>query len=110
MVQIILEPCYKQIKDGVEPLINDDNKGYTKILNEQKNILLRGQPLASNGSELERQYNLKKEEEEKRRIQQQMLLQRQKEERELLYKQQQERLRLQRENEERQKQIQLQKQ
>ena len=109
VVQIVLEPCYKQIKDGIEPILNDDNIGYTQILNEQKNNLLRGQPLASSGSELERQYNLKKEE-EKRRIQQQMLLQRQKEERELLLKQQQERLRLQKENEERQKQIQLQKQ
>ena len=109
VVQIVLEPCYKQIKDGIEPILNDDNIGYTQILNEQKNNLLRGQPLASSGSELERQYNLKKEE-EKRRIQQQMLLQRQKEERELLLRQQQERLRLQKENEERQKQIQLQKQ
>jgi hypothetical protein len=110
VVQIVLEPCYKQIKDGIEPILNDDNIGYTQILNEQKNNLLRAQPLASSGSELERQYNLKKEEEEKRRIQQQMLLQRQKEERELLFRQQQERLRLQRENEERQKQILLQKQ
>lgn len=60
VVQIVLEPCYKQIKDGIEPLLNDDNIGYTQILNEQKNNLLRGQPLASSGSELERQYNLKK--------------------------------------------------
>jgi len=110
VVQIVLEPCYKQIKDGIEPLLSDENIDYTKNLHEQENNLLRGQPMASYGNELERQNNLKKEEEEKRRIQQQMLLQRQKEERELLYKQQQERLRLQRENEERQKQIQLQKQ
>lgn len=111
VVQIVLEPCYKQLKDGIEPILNDDNNiGYTRIVNEQKNNILRGQPMSSSGSELERQYNLKKEEEEKRRMQEQMLLQRQKEERELLFKQQQERLRLQRENEEREKQIKLQKQ
>ena len=41
VIQIVLKPCYKQIKDGIEPLINDNSEEYKQILkanNNNKNI------------------------------------------------------------------------
>ena len=40
VVEIVLEPCYKQIKEGIEPLLKDTNEEYKQILknNEDNNI------------------------------------------------------------------------
>ena len=35
VVQIVIEPCYKQIKDGIEPLLKDTNKEFKQILKNQ---------------------------------------------------------------------------
>ena len=37
VVQIVIEPCYKQIKDGIEPLIKDQGEDYKKILKADNN-------------------------------------------------------------------------
>ena len=37
VVQIVLKPCYKQIKDGIEPLINDNEEEYKRILKATNN-------------------------------------------------------------------------
>ena len=37
VVEIIIEPCYKQIKNGIEPLLIDSNVEYKKILRNQNN-------------------------------------------------------------------------
>ena len=39
VAQIVLEPCYKQIKEGIEPLLKDNNEEYRQILqNNMDNI------------------------------------------------------------------------
>lgn len=37
VIQIVLKPCYKQIKDGIEPLINDNDEEYKRILKANNN-------------------------------------------------------------------------
>jgi hypothetical protein len=37
VVQIILKPCYKQIKDGIDELIEDDGEEYKQILKNKNN-------------------------------------------------------------------------
>ena len=37
VIQIVLKPCYKQIKDGIEPLINDNDEEHKKILKATNN-------------------------------------------------------------------------
>ena len=35
VVQIIIEPCYRQVKDGIEPLLKDENKELKEKLKEE---------------------------------------------------------------------------
>ena len=37
VIQIVLKPCYKQIKDGIEPFINDNEEEYKRILKATNN-------------------------------------------------------------------------
>ena len=93
VVEIVIEPCYKQIKDGFEPLLKDNSVEYKTIL-QAKNIITNNnqysphniktenidqeeneEKLEINHS-LERDFMAKKEEENKR-YQQQLLFQQQ---------------------------------
>ncbi len=116
VVEIVIEPCYKQIKDGLEPLLKDESIEYKQIL-QNKNIINNNNNIKSNqyspknlntenieqeendeenleiNNLLERDFMVKKEEQNK--VSQQKLLVKQQQQQELLRRQKEQQLLLQ---------------
>ena len=116
VVEIVIEPCYKEIKDDIEPLLNlkDNAVEYHQVLKNQvlennnnylqnNNVEIIEQEENKEGNleinnSLEKQYMLQKEEENKK-IQKQLIIQKQKEQQELLRRQQEQQFLLQKQKE-----------
>ena len=111
VIEIVIEPCYKQIKDGIEPLLKDNSIEYKQILKAQnQNIntynnknnpqIQQTENVEQDEKEeekieinnlLDKQFILQNKEEEKQKIRQnQILIQKEKEQKELALKRQKE--------------------
>ena len=85
VAQIVLEPRFRQLKEGIEPLINDDEEEDKQIISEPKKNNLsqkkqepilekQREELFENQKLFESQYKLKKEDDEKEKREQEQLL------------------------------------
>ena len=125
VVEIVIEPCYKQIKDGLEPLLKDESIEYKQIL-QNKNIINNNNNIKSNqyspknlntenieqeendeenleiNNLLERDFMVKKEEQNK--VSQQKLLVKQQQQQELLRRQKEQQLLLQQKKQQKEQQ------
>ena len=116
VVEIVIEPCYKQIKDDIEPLLNlkDTSVEYHQILKNQIQENNNNYAQNLNIENIEQDENeegnleintslgkqiIPQKNEENSRIQNQLLLQKQKEQQELLRRQQEQQILLQKQKE-----------
>ena len=112
VLEIVIEPCYKQIKDGIEPILKDNSVEYKQILKAQKdnintNIdnnkntpIMQGENIEQEENEeenleinnlLDKQFIIQKQQEENQKIiPNHLLIQKQKEQQEMLLKKQKE--------------------
>ena len=127
VVEIVIEPCYKQIKDGFEPLLKDNSVEYKKIL-QAKNIITNNNqysPHNINRENIDQEENeeekleinhlmerdfMAKKEEQNKRYQQQLLFQQQKQKQleqqeELIKKQLEQQLLLQQQRQQQEQEI-----
>ena len=124
VVEIVIEPCYKQIKDGLEPLLKDESIEYKQILQNKniinnnniksnqyspKNLNTENIEQEENDEEnleinnlLERDFMVKKEEQNK--VSQQKLLVKQQQQQELLRRQKEQQLLLQQKKQQKEQQ------
>ena len=124
VVEIVIEPCYKQIKDGLEPLLKDESIEYKQILQNKniinnnniksnqyspKNLNTENIEQEENDEEnleinnlLERDFMAKKEEQNK--VSQQKLLVKQQQQQELLRRQKEQQLLLQQKKQQKEQQ------
>ena len=126
VVEIVIEPCYKQIKDGLEPLLKDESIEYKQIL-QNKNIINNNNNIKSNqyspknlntenieqeendeenleiNNLLERDFMVKKEEQNKV-SQQKLLVKQQQQQQELLRRQKEQQLLLQQKKQQKEQQ------
>ena len=126
VVEIVIEPCYKQIKDGLEPLLKDESIEYKQILQNKNIINNNNNNIKSNqyspknlntenieqeendeenleiNNLLERDFMAKKEEQNK--VSQQKLLVKQQQQQELLRRQKEQQLLLQQKKQQKEQQ------